>query len=108
MLHTERVRNDEQLFRASKQRVGEGDVVGNLWDIDHHVSSSVNAFGQVFSPMNLKRLAIVFGHKKQGKFQLLFFLMKLLQRLNEPVVHVFGQLHHPARVRRRSPHGPKT
>ena len=49
--------------------------------------------------MNLKRLAIVFGHKKQGKSQLLFFLMKLLQRLGEPVVHVFGQLHHPPAVR---------
>ena len=33
-------------------------------------------------------MAILFGHKKQGKSQLLFFLMKLLQGLGEPVVYV--------------------
>lgn len=73
-----------------KRRMRPGSTLSDVWNLEHHVhvAGSVNVFEKVFSAMQVDKLAIIFGHKKQGKSQLLFFLMKLLQSLGEPVVYL--------------------
>jgi hypothetical protein len=62
--------NEEQLY--------------SVFNLQHHLQSSAQLF-QFLASMN-KKVAVVYGHKAQGKTQFLFFLFKLLQAMGEKVL----------------------
>jgi hypothetical protein len=56
----------------------------NIFSEQHHLQASILLF-QFLQKMK-KKVAVVYGHKAQGKTQFLFFVFKLLQAMGEKVI----------------------
>jgi hypothetical protein len=86
---TERVKTLQlALNKANAARQGEDKTLSDIWDTNHLLTCAQQVLEKALDTTQVKHLAIIFAHKKQGKSQLLFFLMKLLQALGEPVILV--------------------
>jgi hypothetical protein len=69
------------------KRKTSGDALVTIFNVDHHLDAATEFFKK-FGGFKRRTRAAVFGHKKQGKTQFLFFLTKLLQALGEGVVYL--------------------